>query len=459
MKQASFPGERHRSTLPHRQAYPDARSEVRQQPPTTEFCAAPPDGGPVSNPETQPWRISPEVELLLQVAQAKQDPGGVERLRALTASALDWDEVVVLAREHALGSLLYHNLQTSCPELVPSRRMEQLRRHYLISCARVLRRAALLHTLVGALAGSSIKALAIKGPALAQTAYGDLTLRQSNDLDLMISKQDLFPALKVLEDLGFEQFEDHCRQDLQLLLGTQHCHNLMLVSPWGGDLVELHWAFLPGYLGLAIDLLALPRHNIELEGQPLEVLTDEAQLLILAVHGTKHAWRRLGWIADLAHITRRNTDLDWGWIQAAAIRHGCWRMVRLGLALANALCQAAIPSPLLAVAAADRRLQRLKRAVIGTFACEPLLLPGGRFAELLFWLRGLDRWKDQLRVAAFLLFAPNEIDFKRHRRHPARFLRPWRLLITYGFSPLWRRLQGSGRYSSNLSCRRPAERR
>ena len=43
-----------------------------------------------------------------------------------------------------------------------------------------------------------IQALAFKGPTLAQNAYGDITLRQFGDLDILIRKKDRSRMVSIL---------------------------------------------------------------------------------------------------------------------------------------------------------------------------------------------------------------------------------------------------------------------
>ena len=43
-----------------------------------------------------------------------------------------------------------------------------------------------------------IEALAFKGPTLSQMAYGDITLRQYSDLDILVDEKEIFKAGSVL---------------------------------------------------------------------------------------------------------------------------------------------------------------------------------------------------------------------------------------------------------------------
>ena len=47
---------------------------------------------------------------------------------------------------------------------------------------------------------NDIKAIAFKGSTLAQLAYGDVTLRQYVDLDLLVEKENIFKIEDLLKD-------------------------------------------------------------------------------------------------------------------------------------------------------------------------------------------------------------------------------------------------------------------
>ena len=53
---------------------------------------------------------------------------------------------------------------------------------------------------------------------------------------------------------------------------------------------------------------------------------------MLVVHGTKHAWGRLSWVADLAALLRVS-PLDWDYVRAESRRMRTLRMVRVALIL------------------------------------------------------------------------------------------------------------------------------
>ncbi len=58
---------------------------------------------------------------------------------------------------------------------------------------------------VGLLAEAGIRALRLKGPQLAEEAHGDIGLRATHDIDVLVAAADLQPAARALQAAGFSE--------------------------------------------------------------------------------------------------------------------------------------------------------------------------------------------------------------------------------------------------------------
>ena len=74
-------------------------------------------------------------------------------------------------------------------------------------------------------------------------------------------------------------------------------------------------------------------------------LCPEDLLILLCVHGSKHAWEQLKWTCDVAELVRRRPTLDWSRILFQADEWGCRRIVLLGLGMANSFSTLSCPVP------------------------------------------------------------------------------------------------------------------
>ena len=88
--------------------------------------------------------------------------------------------------------------------------------------------------MVGTLAGAGVAALPLKGPLLASDLHGDLGLRETADVDLLVARTDLEQAVRTLVGEGFSQAPEARRAD-----GLPGLHDV-LRHPSLGE-VELHW--------------------------------------------------------------------------------------------------------------------------------------------------------------------------------------------------------------------------
>jgi hypothetical protein len=285
-----------------------------------------------------------------------------------------------------------------------------------------LRLTAELIRLTKAFASAEIPVLPHKGPLLADAAYGDLALREFTDLDLLIHASDLPRAITVLAEHGY-----HAPDELAWLSPTA----LLRWSPemtyrsGRGVAVDLHWRLTPSHYTVQLDpeILWRSRTSITLAGSQIPTIAPEALLLLLAVHGAKHAWECLGWLADIAWLLNANQKLRWQGVMALAPNFGCQRAVALAESLVDAVFHSQPPSDPLCKRVLDRwyhgPLESPRSPELFSFACALAPRPTAS-ARHLFGV----------------IFAPTEIDWRGHRLPESLFWlyaagRTWRLLRKY----------------------------
>jgi hypothetical protein len=255
--------------------------------------------------------MRPEAEVLLRCARINIDDKCAARLRILLQDKLDWAYLIHLALLHGMLPLLYWNLQASCPEVVPKPILEQLRSHFHANSRRNLFLMAELIKLINLFTSYHIPAIPLKGPVLAASAYGNLALRQFDDLDILVNKRDLFQAGDALLSLGYQPtVEQPYGQDD----GNVWMRNDGKVA------VDLQWRMSREVLAfpLDVDRLCLRLEPLPIAGGRLLSLPLEDLLVILCVHGCKHHWNRLNWISDVAAVIQAYPHLEWGRVMAHA---------------------------------------------------------------------------------------------------------------------------------------------
>jgi hypothetical protein len=90
-------------------------------------------------------------------------------------------------------------------------------------------------------------------------------------------------------------------------------------------------------------------------------LAPEELLVVLCIHGSKHAWEDLKWACDVAELLRRRRAIDWSRVLFLSHEWGCRRMLFMGLAMARTLFDTPLPRPVQDAIAADWDIQDLAK--------------------------------------------------------------------------------------------------
>ena len=248
----------------------------------------------------------------------------------LSDPALDWDYLLAAAKFHGLIPVSAPKLLrqlTSVPERVRFE-LQQTSRHALEG---TLALSGELVRVLRNLNAAHVECIPFKGPALAAELWGNFTLRQSMDIDLLVRRAQVGQAVEVLRSCGYTPESDWKRLfpravELQL-------------KKTGMPPLELQWGIAPKCFAVDLEMDACWQRaqRSEFGGQPTLAFAPEDLMLILCIHGWKHSWNRLLWIADVARLLRKSTALDWTTLTARAKASGTEGILLLGALLAQKL--------------------------------------------------------------------------------------------------------------------------
>ena len=276
----------------------------------------------------------------------------------LVSEAIDWESVWRLSRVHGVAALVYRTLSAICPAGVPSAIHDTFRRHIQANAILNTLLAKELVAVLDALAAKGVRAIPFKGVTLAQTAYGDLSLRECADLDLIVDQASIPQARQVLWSQGYQLTS----QDMGK--GNESDEPYHFFQKKNGIVaVDLQWTMARRHFGFRLDRSALwdRLKPVHLPTKMVMGLCPEDLLILLCVHGSKHAWEQLKWICDVAELVRRRPALDWSRVLFQADEWGCRRMVLLGLAMANSLFDIVLPRAVLHEVEVDADIPTLVR--------------------------------------------------------------------------------------------------
>jgi Uncharacterised nucleotidyltransferase len=281
--------------------------------------------------------LDPEADLLFSTARATMTAEIADRIRLAVDREVNWIRLIQLAMQHETMALLYWNLRRICPEKVPAGILAALAARSNAQAVEASRRAVELARIMKALEAHGILAVAYKGLALAQRLYGSLSLREFSefsDLDILIHEGDLLKAHDVLQTEGYglaflkrSEVSEYARTHREL----HFCRG-------NGDkrLLELHWRFMVRSARIQDDpeRFLRRREMVALAGAVVPSLPLEVYFLVLSLHATKHKWRKLKLICDIAEILL-SSDLDWDYVASEAEDLGLRRILAVGVLLAE----------------------------------------------------------------------------------------------------------------------------
>ena len=131
-----------------------------------------------------------EVEVLLQSSRMVVSSSGEAKIRNLLQQGIDWDFLIRTAHYHRVLPLLYQTLCHVASDSVPEWAMVSLRKRFHANAQRNLFLLAELLQILHLLGEHHIPAVPYKGPILSVVLYGDVSLRQFSDLDIIVPAEN-----------------------------------------------------------------------------------------------------------------------------------------------------------------------------------------------------------------------------------------------------------------------------
>jgi hypothetical protein len=225
-----------------------------------------------------------------------------EAIREAIGTGPDWTEYLRLIDRHRTPALSWASLKRVPGVEIPKPAEEELRRRSDACRMQAMRHCIHLASVLKSFNHAGIPVMPLKGPLLSGEIYGDVGLRQSQDLDLAVLPSDISRGQSCLVDLGWKLDSSYGsmtpRQWEKFLRLEPH---LGFIDPHGECLLELHWRNIWDQPGLNNACWARSISSIW-QGCPYQAMNPIDQVLYLCCHGAEHAWSRAKWLGDLARI-------------------------------------------------------------------------------------------------------------------------------------------------------------
>jgi len=247
-------------------------------------------------------------DILLIIESSKIEQNEVA-LKKLITQVINGEGLINLSFAHGTFPLLYKTLKEHS-QIVPETALQTMKKKYMQLVRVNMLMSTELIKIMQLLEKNSIKAISFKGPLLSQMAYGDISSRQYVDLDILINEADIQKATTLLVNNNY--VSEYSLESYQQKNLIDTVHDIAFYNVKNNIRIECHWALTSGEFYIDIkswDLFKNP-YIQSINNTPLPTITLEKLIIYLCIHGYKHMWERVEWLADIVHLNDSNT-IDW----------------------------------------------------------------------------------------------------------------------------------------------------
>ncbi|WP_144549941.1 nucleotidyltransferase family protein [Peribacillus simplex] len=250
--------------------------------------------------------IPKELRLLLEIMKTENDDSIEASIKELISES-DWESFLQLAMHHRVYPIIYTKLIKIDKRLIPKNVIQTLYQEYQKNTFQMLYLSGEMEQVSKLFTENQIRLLFLKGPVIAADLYGDISLRTSKDLDILIPIDSLEKAEELLLSIGYE------KEVVPNILNEwkwRH-HHVVYYHPKKNIQLEIHWRLQPCPL-------KEPKFNELWERKRLGTITSYPVyflgkydlFLYLVSHGARHGWFRLRWLLDIDQMIRKGLELE-----------------------------------------------------------------------------------------------------------------------------------------------------
>lgn len=300
------------------------------------------------------WRE--EDRFLLYCCRA-EDERAKNKLIGEERKDIDWNYFLKKARENAVSAIVYFRLNKNKSDFpdIPQEILEELKSDYYMNATKNTLLFEELGRALEAFKKSGLPVIALKGAALAETAYGNLALRPMTDIDLLVRKEDLLRVDEELKRLGYRASDrsvndvDFSATYLMTLDYRSHLPN----SPS----FHIHWHFVNSSIPNESYIRHIQMEDIWKDAE--KAIISDVETLVMAphyllIHLSEHALRvthslgKLSFLCDINQaINFYRERLDWERLIKESFKFKLNHMVYFNLYFTSQFLGAKIPERVL----------------------------------------------------------------------------------------------------------------
>jgi len=215
----------------------------------------------------------------------------------------DFDEWILFLQQNRVLALTHYYAKRNSN--FPAKQEERLKLESEQAQRKNLLLASHQIALHRALQNANMPYFSLKGLTLSMRLYGDFTLRQSRDIDILIQSEQLELVHALLLGLGYRRQTIHSTYDFLNEKEYKYYH------PAHRILLELHVRLFSNRAQFPLKLINFKSpHFIELQGEKIPVLPNALEYTYLWTHAAIHNWARMLWLSDLVAFWSQMTSQE-----------------------------------------------------------------------------------------------------------------------------------------------------
>jgi hypothetical protein len=276
--------------------------------------------------EVNEMELRGETALLAHCARLRLSPRRVQAIKDILGAGVDWDSLLKTAAWHRLTPLVSHHLRSpGLAPLVPPAMIAKLSGVHYQSLARNMLLQDELCRLLAAFNKAGVPVIILKGSALLDSVYKDISLRPMSDLDLLVRPGDLGRVEALV--LGMDYAYLTKKGNGAVSEGNRHLPNLG--NQKKGIFIEVHQHIVstgdPGYFDIS-EFWARAR-PVRKQNTDALAFAPEDMLLHLAIKFLSdrrfQSQAALGQLCDISETIKHHADsLDWELIVSVSTSKG-----------------------------------------------------------------------------------------------------------------------------------------
>ena len=374
------------------------------------------------NPNVQHSMLNDELLFLIACCQTDPSDDDINFILTYLSQLNSYQSLISAATQHGIVPLVYKTIKELSQNTSDSSYhteyltldtfLSELKPFYLSIAQNNMLMSGELIKIMHLLKEHDIESLAFKGPTLAQMAYGDITLREYADLDILVKKEDIYKVDTLFKEHNYERSIKLTTRQEKLWIKLKH--DLGLYNPKNNILFEIHWSLMDEDYPIQMDTSAfwLNPKAIYINQQEIKTFSTEDLLLYLCIHGSTHLWERIEWIKDIDMIIQTQ-PLDWDHILRKAKNLYIETIFDLGIYQANELFGTDIPTSIMERISHEKKLPSLSNYIQKRWQKDRREDIFGTLQRTLAYLKLFPNFKAQISYLHKILLKPtlNEYDY------------------------------------------------